>query len=40
MGTTTKVPTKHNPRFAPVIHPTLEAGVDAMVTAAHAWLAA
>ena len=35
-----ELPTNHNPRFAPVIHPTLEAGVQAMVTASHAWLAA
>jgi hippurate hydrolase len=33
-----EIPTNHNPRFAPVIHPTLQAGVEAMVTAAHAWL--
>jgi hippurate hydrolase len=35
-----ELPTNHNPRFAPVIHPTLEAGVEAMVVAALAWLAA
>ncbi len=34
------IPTNHNPRFAPVIHPTLEAGVEAMVVAAQAWLSA
>ena len=28
------VPTNHSPSFAPVIHPTLETGVQAMVTAA------
>jgi amidohydrolase len=28
------VPTNHNPAFAPVIHPTLETGIGAMVTAA------
>lgn len=33
-----EIPTNHNPRFAPVIHPTLEAGVEAMVVAAQAWL--
>jgi len=27
------IPTNHNPAFAPVIHPTLETGVAAMVTA-------
>ncbi|HEX6587837.1 MAG TPA: amidohydrolase [Longimicrobiales bacterium] len=30
--------TNHNPRFAPVIHPTLATGVEAMVVAALAWL--
>ncbi len=35
-----EIPTNHNPRFAPVIHPTLEAGVEALVVAAQAWLAA
>jgi metal-dependent amidase/aminoacylase/carboxypeptidase family protein len=34
------IPTNHNPRFAPVLHPTLEAGVEAMVVAARAWLSA
>jgi len=34
------VPTNHNPAFAPVIHPTLETGVEAMVTAALDALAA
>jgi hippurate hydrolase len=28
------IPTNHNPAFAPVIHPTLETGVQTMVTAA------
>jgi amidohydrolase len=28
------IPTNHNPTFAPVLHPTLETGVEAMVTAA------
>jgi hippurate hydrolase len=32
------LPTNHNPRFAPAIHPTLEAGVEALVVAALAWL--
>src|SRR5689334_13376262 len=35
-----ELPTNHNPRFAPVIHPTLSTGVEAMVVAARAWLAA
>ena len=39
-GRTQDIPTNHNPRFAPVLHPTLEAGVEAMVVAARAWLAA
>ena len=33
-----EIPTNHNPRFAPVIHPTLETGVQALVVAAQAWL--
>jgi amidohydrolase len=37
-GTIADIPTNHNPRFAPVIHPTLEAGVEALVVAAQAWL--
>jgi hippurate hydrolase len=37
-GTLADLPTNHNPRFAPVIHPTLEAGVEAMVVASQAWL--
>jgi amidohydrolase len=32
------IPTNHNPRFAPVIHPTLETGVQALVVGAKAWL--
>ena len=39
-GSIADIPTNHNPRFAPVIHPTLETGVEAMVVAAEAWLAA
>jgi amidohydrolase len=37
-GTIADIPTNHNPRFAPVIHPTLEAGVEALVVAPQAWL--
>jgi hippurate hydrolase len=37
-GKLNELPTNHNPRFAPVIHPTLETGVEAMVVAALAWL--
>ncbi|WP_242336696.1 M20 family metallopeptidase [Anaeromyxobacter sp. SG66] len=33
------LPTNHNPRFAPVLHPTLRTGVEAAVAAAMAWLA-
>jgi amidohydrolase len=39
-GTLSSLPTNHNPRFAPVIHPTMETGVKALVVAAYAWLAA
>src|SRR6185437_9732858 len=39
-GTVNEIPTNHNPRFAPVIHPTLETGVEALVVAAQAWLSA
>lgn len=37
-GRLADIPTNHNPRFAPVIHPTLETGVEAMVVAAEAWI--
>ncbi len=37
-GKLSSLPTNHNPGFAPVIHPTLETGVKALVVAAHAWL--
>jgi hippurate hydrolase len=37
-GTLSSLPTNHNPRFAPVIHPTLETGVKALVVGAQAWL--
>jgi hippurate hydrolase len=39
-GRLSELPTNHNPRFAPVMHPTLETGVEALVVAALAWLAA
>ena len=32
------VPSNHSPHFAPVIQPTLDTGVAALVTAARAWL--
>ena len=38
-GRIREIPTNHNPAFAPVLHPTLETGVTAMVVASHAWLA-
>jgi amidohydrolase len=38
-GRLRELPTNHHPAFAPVLHPTLETGVAAMVIAAHAWLA-
>jgi amidohydrolase len=37
-GKLSEIPTNHNPRFAPVLHPTLATGVEAMVIAARAWL--
>ena len=33
-----KIPSNHSPQFAPVIHPTLETGLQAMLSAAFAWL--
>src|SRR3954454_1019769 len=33
-----EIPTNHNPRFLPVIHPTLQTGVEALIVAARAWL--
>jgi len=33
-----ELPSNHNPRFAPVLHPTLRTGVEALVIAARAWL--
>ena len=33
-----KIPSNHSPKFAPQIHPTLETGLQAMLTAAAAWL--
>lgn len=38
-GTLSSLPSNHNPGFAPVIHPTMETGVKALVVATHAWLA-
>jgi hippurate hydrolase len=39
-GKLNELPSNHNPRFAPVIHPTLTTGVEALVVAARAWLSA
>lgn len=39
-GEINKIPTNHSPYFAPVIHPTLERGVETMVVGALAWLSA
>ena len=38
-GRLDKIRTNHNPHLAPVIHPTLQTGVEALVVAARAWLA-
>lgn len=32
------IPSNHSPKFAPVLHPTLKTGLQAMMTAAVAWL--
>jgi hippurate hydrolase len=39
-GEINKIPTNHSPYFAPVLHPTLETGVETMVVGALAWLSA
>jgi amidohydrolase len=36
--TVNKIPSNHSPKFAPQIHPTLETGLQAMLTAASVWL--
>lgn len=33
-----KIPSNHSPKFAPVLHPTLKTGLQAMMTAALVWL--
>ena len=38
-GRLNELPTNHNPKFAPAIHPTLETGVQTLVAATCAWLA-
>ncbi len=37
-GEVNKLPSNHSPFFAPVMHPSLETGVEAMVVGALAWL--
>lgn len=39
-GALHRLPVNHSPEFAPVLHPTLETGVEAMVVGALAWLGA
>jgi amidohydrolase len=39
-GRLAELPTNHSPHFAPVLNPTLRTGVETLVTAAGAWLAA
>ena len=39
-GEINKIPTNHSPHFAPVVHPTLETGVETMVVGSLAWLSA
>ena len=36
-GRINELPVNHSPKFAPVLHPTLETGVEAMTAAALAW---
>jgi amidohydrolase len=39
-GRLNELPVNHSPLFAPVIHPTLQTGVETLVIAAQAWLSA
>jgi amidohydrolase len=39
-GRLAELPTNHNPRFAPVLHPTLQTGVETLLAGAAAWLGA
>jgi hippurate hydrolase len=39
-GKLNALPVNHSPQFAPVLHPTLETGIEAMVVGACAWLQA
>src|SRR5271169_1143258 len=36
----TELPVNHSPKFAPVLHPTLQTGVETLVVATGAWLSA
>lgn len=38
-GKLNDLPVNHSPKFAPVLHPTIETGVEALVVGALAWLA-
>jgi hippurate hydrolase len=38
-GRINELPVNHSPLFAPVLHPTFQTGVEAMVAGAMAWLA-
>jgi metal-dependent amidase/aminoacylase/carboxypeptidase family protein len=35
-----ELPVNHSPKFAPILHPTLQTGVETLVVAARAWLPA
>lgn len=35
-----ELPVNHSPKFAPVLHPTLQTGVETMIVATRVWLAA
>jgi hypothetical protein len=37
-GRLAELPTNHTPRFAPVLHPTLETGMKGLLVAAGSWL--
>jgi hippurate hydrolase len=37
-GRLNELPVNHSPKFAPVLHPTLETGIEALVVGALAWL--
>jgi len=39
-GRLNELPVNHSPQFAPIIHPTLQTGVESLVVAAQAWLSA